>query len=120
MNSAVSAGIKPWAACLVGLLLAGTHHHSAAQAPSLAQLTPSVTVTQPVQAPASGRLTDLFFTAGERVQRGQILAKLLRSDGSPAYLLAPSPGRIGAAQQHLGDWLAVHATLAVIETKVTR
>ena len=80
MNSAVLAGSKPWAACLVGLLLAGTLRHSAAQAPSSAQLTPSVTVTQPVQAPASGRLTEFFFMAGELVQRGQILAKLLRSD----------------------------------------
>lgn len=72
--------------------------------------------TYPVQAAVHGHLVDLFFTAGDRVKRGQLLAKLERPDGMPTYLVAPVAGRIGLAQHKLGEHLPAHTTLAVIET----
>jgi biotin carboxyl carrier protein len=88
-----------------------------------AQHFPTTTATQavPVQVPMRGWLTAIFFTAGERVKRGQLLAKMMRADaGGPAYLLAPAAGRIGPAQQQVGESVAAHATLAVIEIALTR
>lgn len=75
--------------------------------------------TYPVQAPVHGHLVDLFFTAGDWVKRGKLLAKLERPDGTPTYLVAPVAGRIGPAHQQLGDHLPAHTTLAVLETAAT-
>jgi pyruvate/2-oxoglutarate dehydrogenase complex dihydrolipoamide acyltransferase (E2) component len=69
-----------------------------------------------VRAPARGHLSNVFFMAGERVKRGQLLAKLERPYGTPAYLIAPVAGRIGPALLTLDEYLAQHATVAVIET----
>ena len=68
-----------------------------------------------VKAPARGYLTDIFFTEGDRVKRGQLLAKLARPDGTPTYLMAPVAGRIGPARLQLGEYMAAYSTLAMID-----
>lgn len=98
---------------LLAGLLAGPSPAQAAQVPVI-QTIPAT--THAVQALRRGSLVDIFFTAGERVKRGQILAKLERSDGSPDYLLAPVAGRISPPHQHLGETLGAHSVLAEIET----
>jgi pyruvate/2-oxoglutarate dehydrogenase complex dihydrolipoamide acyltransferase (E2) component len=106
-----------WPAHLLALgLLLGASPTPARQIAVPAPLGQPGPVTYPVQAPVHGHLVDLFFTAGDRVKRGQVLAKLKRPDGTPTYFLAPVAGRIGPAQQKLGEHLPAHTTLAVIET----
>jgi len=106
-----------WPAHLLALgLLLGANPTPARQLAAPTPLGQSDPATYPVQAPVHGHLVDLFFTAGDRVKRGQLLAKLERPDGTPTYLLAPVAGRIGPAQQKLGEHLPAHTTLAVIET----
>lgn len=114
MKSFFRRPIVDWPARLLvlGLLVGATTPARQLPAP-LVQ--PGLT-TYPVQAPVHGHLVDLFFTAGDRVKRGQLLAKLERPDGTPTYLLAPVAGRIGPARQKLGEHLPAHTTLAVIET----
>jgi len=99
----------------LGLLL-GASPTPARQLSAPAPLVQPAPTTYPVQAPVHGHLVDLFFTAGDRVKRGQLLAKLERPDGTPTYLLAPVAGRIGPARQKLGEHLPAHTTLALIET----
>lgn len=116
MKSFFRRPIVGWPARLLALgLLLGASPTPARQLPAPASLVHDPT-TYPVQAPVHGHLVDLFFTAGDRVKRGQLLAKLERPDGTPTYLLAPVAGRIGPARQKLGEHLPAHTTLAVIET----
>jgi biotin carboxyl carrier protein len=109
--------VMSWPARLLALgLLLGASPTPARQLPTLAQPVRPAPATYSVQAPVHGHLVDLFFTAGDRVKRGQLLAKLERPDGTPTYLVAPVAGRIGPARQKLGEHLPAHTTLAVIET----
>lgn len=109
--------IVGWPARLLALgLLFGASPTPARQFSTLAPLVQPAPATYPVQAPVHGHLVDVFFTAGDRVKRGQLLAKLERPDGTPTYLLAPVAGRIGPARQKLGEHLPAHTTLAMIET----
>jgi Na+-translocating ferredoxin:NAD+ oxidoreductase RnfC subunit len=78
------------------------------------QAAPTTSNTHPLRASKRGSLVDIFFSTGDRVKQGQILAKLEGPDGHPIYLLAPVVGHIGPALRHLGETLAAHATLAVI------
>ena len=65
---------------------------------------------------ATGHLTDLFFTAGQCVHQGQILAKLERPDGSPYYIISPVTGRITASRLMLGGaYLPRHTVLATMD-----
>ena len=108
-----------WPARLLALgLLFGASPAPARQLPNPAQSAQPDPAAYPVQAPVHGHLVDLFFTAGDRVKRGQLLAKLERPDGTPTYLVAPVAGRIGPARQKLGEHLPAHTTLAVIETEL--
>ena len=105
-----------WPARLLSLgLLFGASPAPARQFPAPAPLVQPAPATYPVQAPVHGHLVDLFFTAGDQVKRGLLLAKLERPDGTPTYLIAPVAGRIGPARQKLGEHLPAHTTLAVIE-----
>lgn len=109
--------IVGWPARLLALgLLFGATPTPARQFSTLAPLVQPAPATYLVQAPVHGHLVDVFFTAGDRVKRGQLLAKLERPDGTPTYLLAPVAGRIGPARQKLGEHLPAHTTLAMIET----
>jgi predicted deacylase len=111
------SSVVGWPAHLLALgLLLGANPTPARQLAAPAPLVLPGPATYPVQAPVHGHLVDLFFTAGDRVKRGQVLAKLERPDGTPTYFLAPVAGRIGPALQRLGEHLPAHTTLAVIET----
>lgn len=117
MKKCFRSPVVDWYARLLALgLLFVASPTLARQLPALAQPVRPAPVTYPVQAPVHGHLVDLFFTAGDRVKRGQLLAKLERPDGTPTYLVAPVAGRIGPARQKLGEHLPAHTTLAVIET----
>jgi multidrug efflux pump subunit AcrA (membrane-fusion protein) len=114
MQKVLKNSASGWFTYLLALiLLSPVSPVLARQAPvQPVRVTPKI---HPVQTPASGHLTDVFFTAGDRVKRGQLLAKLERRDGTPTYLLAPVAGRIGPTRLQTGYYLAAHTTLAMIE-----
>jgi biotin carboxyl carrier protein len=104
-----------WATALVGagwLVLMSPSHLVAAQGPA----TVPATTAYPVLINASGHLTDLFFTSGQCVRKGQVLAKIERQDGTLYYISAPVAGRITASRLVLdGAYLPIHAVLATLE-----
>ena len=73
--------------------------------------------TYPVIVNVQGHLFDVFFTPGERVERGQLLAKVERADGSMYYISAPVAGRIAAARLATGNYLSARTVLTTVAVR---
>jgi biotin carboxyl carrier protein len=97
---------------LCGLLLSGRPQYLLAQA---THSSPPAVTAYPVVLPARGSLANVFFTPGERVKRGQLLAKLERPNGGAFYVSAPVAGRVTAARIPAGSIFPAHTILATVE-----
>ena len=71
--------------------------------------------TYPVVVKAQGHLADIFFSPGERVKRGQLLAKVELANGSAYYVNAPVAGRVAAARLQPGYYLPARTVLTTVE-----
>jgi multidrug resistance efflux pump len=97
---------------LSGLLLSGRPQYLLAQAtPS----SPPAVTAYPVVLPVRGSLASLFVTPGERVKRGQLLAKLEWANGGVFYVSAPVAGRVTAVRIPAGRIFPAHTILATVE-----
>jgi biotin carboxyl carrier protein len=93
-------------------LLSGRPQYMLAQA---ALSSPLAVTAYPVVLPAQGSLASVFVTPGERVKRGQLLAKLERPNGGAFYVSAPVAGRVTAVRIPAGRIFPAHTILATVE-----
>ena len=100
--------VVAWAVS-VGNMLAGQ------SLPLLAQAAPAASII-PVALPQRGNVAALFVTTGERVRRGQLLAKLEQPNGQFFYVSAPASGRVTWVALPSQRPLPAHTVLATVAT----
>jgi len=64
--------------------------------------------TTVVRSPVGGKLTEIDFTAGQRVLAGDLLARVAgpRAERDVTDIRAPASGRVGGAPRHVGDMVS--------------